>query len=132
VLFTAEEYELAGARDYQRRHGGERHVAAFETDFGMGAPEAIGVGTEERVRSMAPLLPVFARFGVRELRPRAFGADVRSIVEAGAMGFDLEPDGHHYFDTHHTAADRLDVVRSEDLRRNAAATALLAWILADG
>jgi Zn-dependent M28 family amino/carboxypeptidase len=131
VLFTAEEYELAGARDYRRRHGGERHVAAFETDFGMGAPEAIGVGTEERVRSMTPLLPLFARFGVHELRPRAYGADVRPIVEAGAMGFDLEPDGRHYFDTHHTAADRLDVIRPDDLRRNAAATALLAWILAD-
>jgi Zn-dependent M28 family amino/carboxypeptidase len=131
VLFTAEEYELAGARDYQRRHGSERHVAAFETDFGMGAPEAIGVGTEERVRSMTPLLPLFARFGIRELRPRAYGADVRSMIEAGAMGFHLEPDGRHYFDTHHTAADRLDVIRPDDLRRNAAATALLAWILAD-
>jgi hypothetical protein len=47
------------------------------------------------------------------------------------MGFHLEPEGRHYFDTHHTSADRLDVVRPDDLRRNAAATALLAWILAD-
>jgi len=131
VLFTAEEYELAGARDYRQRHGAERHVAAFETDFGMGTPDAIGVGTEERVRAMTPLLPLFARFGIRELRPRAYGADVHPIVETGAMGFHLEPDGRHYFDTHHSQADRLDVVRPEDLRRNAAATALLAWILAD-
>jgi hypothetical protein len=131
VLFTAEEYELAGARDYGQRHGAERHVAAFETDFGMGPPDAIGVGTEARVRTMAPLLPLFARFGIRELRPRAYGADVHPIVETGAMGFHLEPDGRHYFDTHHSEADRLDVVRPEDLRRNAAAIALLAWILAD-
>jgi hypothetical protein len=47
------------------------------------------------------------------------------------MAFHLEPDGRHYFDTHHSAADRLDVIRPENLRRNAAAIALLAWILAD-
>jgi hypothetical protein len=45
--------------------------------------------------------------------------------------YDLEPDGHHYFDVHHSAADTLDVIRPEDLRRNAAAVALLAWVLAE-
>jgi carboxypeptidase Q len=131
VLFTGEEYGIAGALDYRRRHGGERHVAAFETDFGMAAPEAIGVGTDERARAMAPLLPAFERFGITTFRPRAFGADVRPIVETGVMGYSLEPDGRHYFDVHHTAADTIDRIRPEDLRRNAAAVALLAWVLAD-
>src|SRR5262249_4679246 len=35
VLFTSEEYGLAGAEAYRRRHGHEHHVAAFETDYGM-------------------------------------------------------------------------------------------------
>jgi carboxypeptidase Q len=131
VLFTGEEYGLAGAIDYHRRHGAERHVVAFETDYGMAAPDAIGVGTEERVRAMTPLLPLFQRFGIRELRPHGFGADVHPLVESGAMAFDLEPDGHHYFDIHHSDADRLDAIRPEDLRRNAAAVALLAWVLAE-
>jgi carboxypeptidase Q len=56
---------------------------------------------------------------------------VQPIVEAGAPAFDLEPDGHHYFDIHHTAADTLDKVRPEDLRQNAAAIALLAYLLAE-
>lgn len=131
VLFTGEEYGLSGAQAYAAAHGGERHVAAFETDSGMAAPEAIGVGTAERVRAMTPLLPAFGRFGVRTFRPRAFGADVRPIVERGAAAYDLEPDGRHYFDLHHTAADTLDKIRPEDLRRNAAAIALLAWVLAE-
>jgi hypothetical protein len=131
VLFTSEEYLVAGAKAYRARHGDERHTAAFETDYGMGEPDAIGVGSEERARAMAPLLPLFARFGIRRFRPHAFGADVHPIVEAGAVGFDLEPDGHHYFDVHHTEADTLDKVRPEDLRRNAAAVALLLWVLAD-
>ena len=131
VLFTGEEYGLAGSADYARRHRTEHHVAAFETDVGMAAPDAIGVGSEERARAWAPLLPAFEPFGIRRFRPHAYGSDVKPIVEAGAMGFDLEPDTHHYFDIHHTAADTLDKIRPEDLRRNAAAVALLAWTLAE-
>ena len=131
VLFTGEEYGLAGARAYRQRHGDEHHVAAFETDYGMGAPDAIGVGSEGHVHAMAELLPAFGRFGIRRFRPHAFGADVEPIVETGAQGFDLEPDGHHYFDIHHTAADTLDKIHPDDLRRNAAAIALLAYWLAE-
>ena len=130
VLFTSEEYELAGAKEYFRRHEGERHVAAFETDYGMGAPDAIGVGGDGAVAPMMPFLPSFARFGVRRFRDRAFGADVAPLVQAGAAAFSLLPDGRHYFDIHHTEADTLDKVRSEDLRRNSAAVALLAYVLA--
>ena len=131
VLFTGEEYLLAGAKAYRERHGREHHVAAFETDYGMAAPDAIGVGNEETARALAPLLPVFERFGIRRLQPHAFGADVQPIVETGVPAFDLEPDGHHYFDIHHTAADTLEQIRPEDLRKNAAAIALLAYVLAE-
>ncbi len=131
VLFTGEEYGLAGAAAYAGAHRHERHVAAFETDFGMAAPDAIGVGSEQAVKTWTPLLPAFRRFGIRRFRPHAFGSDVKPIVDAGAMPFDLEPDGHHYFDIHHTEADTLDKIRPDDLRRNAAAIALLAWVLAE-
>ena len=131
VLFTGEEYGVGGASSYRKRHGGEHHVAAFETDYGMAAPDAIGVGTDQRLHEMVALLPAFAPFGIRRFRPHAFGADVEPIVDTGVPAFDLEPDGHHYFDIHHTAADTLDKIRPEDLRRNAAAIALLAYLLAE-
>jgi carboxypeptidase Q len=86
---------------------------------------------EEAVRAWAPLLPAFQRFDIRRFRPHAYGSDVKPIVDAGAMAFDLQSDGHHYFDIHHTAADTLDKIRPDDLRRNAAAVALLAWVLAE-
>lgn len=130
VLFTAEEYGLAGAKEYQRRHRGERHVAAFETDFGMGAPDAIGVGGgASAMQAMTPFLPAFERFGIRRFRDRAYGADVAPLVRDGAAAFALLPDGRRYFDVHHTAADTVDKIRPEDLRRNAGAIALLAWAL---
>jgi Zn-dependent M28 family amino/carboxypeptidase len=131
VLFTGEENGLAGARAYRQRYGDEHHVAALETDYGMAAPDAIGVGSEARVEAMAPLLPAFAQFGIRRFKPHAYGADVDPIVATGAAAFDLEPDGRHYFDIHHSVADTLDKIRPEDLRRNAAAIALLAYLLAE-
>ena len=131
VLFTGEEYGLSGARAYRAQHGSDHHVAAFETDYGMGAPDAIGVGSEERVQAMAALLDAFGRFGIRRFQPHGFGADVAPIIETGAAAYDLEPDGRHYFDIHHSDADTLDQIRPEDLRRNAAAIALLAYVLAE-
>ena len=131
VLFTGEEYGLAGARAYKQQYGDEHHVAAFETDYGMAAPDAIGVGDEARVAAMNPLLPAFAPFGIQRFKPHAYGADVALIVETGVPAFDLEPVGRHYFDIHHSAADTLDKIRPEDLRRNAGAIALLAYFLAE-
>lgn len=130
VLYTAEEYGLAGAKDYHRRHRQERHVAAFETDYGMAAPDAIGVGGVGTVPAMTPFLPAFAPFGIRRFRDRAFGSDVAFMVREGAAAFSLIPDGRHYFDIHHTDADTLDKLRPEDLRQNAGAIALLAYVLA--
>ena len=80
---------------------------------------------------MAPLLPAFERFGIRRFRAHAFGADVEAIAEAGAPAFDLEPDGHHYFDIHHTEADTLDKVDPAQLADDVAAVAVLAYIAAD-
>jgi hypothetical protein len=107
-------------------------VAAFETDYGMGAPDAIGVGGgPAAMQAMTPFLRSFGRFGIGRFRDRAFGADVAPIVREGAAAFSLLPDGRRYFDVHHTAADTLDKIRPEDLRRNSGAIALLAWILAN-
>jgi hypothetical protein len=132
VLFTGEEYGLAGAKAYHQQHAREHHVAAFETDYGMAAPDAIGVGGGDAgVQALTPLLPAFARFGIRRFQTRVYGADVEPIVNDGAIAFNLQPDGRHYFDIHHTEADTLDKIRPEDLRRNAAAIALLAYVLAE-
>ena len=78
VLFTGEEYGLAGARAYKQQYGDEHHVAAFETDYGMAAPDAIGVGNEARVAAMDPLLPAFAPFGIQRFKPHAYGVGRRT------------------------------------------------------
>jgi Zn-dependent M28 family amino/carboxypeptidase len=39
--------------------------------------------------------------------------------------------GTHYFDWHHTAADTVDKIDLDDLRRNVAAMAVMTYVLAD-
>jgi hypothetical protein len=65
-------------------------------------------------------------------------------VTQGGGGSDIEPLGilgvpmlaptttvAHYFDWHHTQADTVDKVNSEDFRRNVALLSVLAYVLAD-
>jgi len=40
-------------------------------------------------------------------------------------------DSSTYFDYHHSQADTLDKVRPEDLRRDIAAVAIIAYVVAD-
>ncbi len=127
VWFGSEEVGGFGARDYARRHGGDHHVLAAESDLGadriwrfqMKLPD---VG--ERIASaVAPLGIVHAAGEGGD------GADVGPIVEKGAVGLDFNQSALHYFDTHHTADDTLDRVDPEMLRQNVAAwTAMLAIV----
>ena len=50
---------------------------------------------------------------------------------AGVPQIGLWQDTTYYFDYHHTAADTLDKVDPSDIRKNVAAMALLAYMLAD-
>src|SRR5205809_563220 len=114
----------------KRAKAGRRaRIAVSPPATPMAAPDAIGVAGGDT--AMRALLPAFARFGIGRFRARVFGADVAPIVKDRAIAYNLQPDARHYFDIHHTEADTLDKVRPEDLRRNAAAIALLAYVLGE-
>ena len=132
VLFTNEENGTAGAKAYFAEHHRERHVAAMEADTGGGAPHGFRIGKSEA--DLAPFLPLrrlFAPFGAENLRPGAGGADIKPLIEAGVLGIDIDNDISHYFDFHHTDPDTVDQVDPEHLQKNAAAMALMAYILAE-
>ncbi len=134
VLFTNEENGLAGGRAYAGTHANDlpKHVAAIETDSGGASPMGFGVsageGAEEIVRSIATSL---ASIGAGEVTPQGGGADIGPMRSAGVPQLGLRQDTTHYFDYHHTAADTLDKVRPDDLARNVAAMAVMAYRLAE-
>src|SRR3979490_1491055 len=59
------------------------------------------------------------------------GADLGPMEPASVPLVRVQTDGTHYFDIHHSAADTLDKIDPEELAKNAAAIAVLAYALAE-
>ncbi len=132
VLFTNEENGLRGGKAYFEAHKTERHVAAIEADVGSGAPWGFGVGqTQADVDALSPFTPLFVDLGADHLKLGGGGADISPLTKTGVLGLGLHPDISTYFDLHHSEADTIDKIVPQHLERNAAAIALMAYILAE-
>jgi hypothetical protein len=108
------------------------HVAAIEMDGGAEAPRGFGAGVDansmESVRQIGSLLE---RIGAGEITPGGGGSDIAPLLRDGVPGIGERTTGAHYFDWHHTVADTLDKVDSEEFRKNVAAMAVMGYVLAD-
>lgn len=132
VLWTNEENGLAGARAYRVWAGDsvKRHIAAIEMDGGAETPLGFGVSGPlfARATEIGKLLD---SIGAGAIMRGGGGADISPLMRDGVPGLALRTTGEHYFDWHHTAADTVDKVDPEDLRRCTAAMAVMAYVLAD-
>lgn len=135
VLFMNEENGLRGARAYAAAHAAElpRHVAALEMDAGGGKPVGVvlraGEGATDMVRPwLSPLVGLGAG---AMLAQEAGGADLTPLLPARVPFFGVRQDGSRYFDVHHTHADTLDKVEPEALAKSTAATAWMAYVMAE-
>ncbi len=133
VLFTNEENGLRGGRAYHEAHGQEPHVAAMEADSGAAKPQGFGIKTEDpaQVEALARFAPLFAGIGATAIAAGHGGADISPLIKDGVLGISVRPDGSGYFDLHHSPADTVDKVDPMHLQMNAAAMALMAYILAE-
>jgi carboxypeptidase Q len=75
--------------------------------------------------------PLFTALGADALEAGGGGADISPLTADGVLSLGLQPDVSGYFDLHHSAADTIDKIDPEHLERNAAALALMAYILAE-
>ncbi len=146
VLWANEENGAKGSRAYtDSLHGDLRHhVAAIETDGGMEPPVALEAGVqitgtdstdtlrvaraEARLKEIAPLL---SGLGVTRVTDGGGGTDIGALMKLGVPGFSVRTTMAHYFDWHHTDADTIDKIDPMALRQNAAALAVLAYVLAE-
>jgi carboxypeptidase Q len=148
VLWTNEENGLRGGTTYheQAKASGElvSHVAAIEADsggeppagFGLGLPALRGKPEEEAAKQRA--LELLRRIGkllegiqAGDIRDGGGGADIGPLMREGVPGLGLRTTGERYFHWHHSHADTLDKVNPEDLRKQVAAMAVMAYVLAD-
>jgi hypothetical protein len=122
VLFANEENGLRGGLGYSAAHGGERHVAAIESDLGGGGPRGWGVTATPEQRAW--LEPGLAGSGMETI-DEGGGADISPLTRLGVLSIGLLPDHAHYFDVHHTRADTVDKIDPAALADSTAALAAL-------
>jgi carboxypeptidase Q len=134
VLFTNEENGLRGATEYAKAHADELkdHVMAMEADSGGFAPIGFSVdGNEVAQQQAAEIASLLDGIGATHTEAGHAGADIGPLSKAGVPALVLDVDGSRYFDYHHTAADTLDKVNPDDLKKAVAAAAVLTYVVAD-
>jgi carboxypeptidase Q len=136
VGWMNEENGTAGGKTYFDLTSASRaqHVAAIESDSGSGRP--LGVAAHlapEAMLRLKPLMAALAPLGatVLEHRDGGTGSDVDFLDEGGVPTLAPLVDTRTYFDYHHSAADTLDKVDPDNIRRQVAVLAMMAYFLAD-
>lgn len=135
VLYANEEGGLVGAKSYVKAHQQDMHqiVLAAESDFGAGKIWRFDT------RVMADNLPLMDQIatlleplGIERGHNKARGGpDVSVLPAEGVAVFSLFQDGTDYFDYHHTPNDTLDKVDPQSIKQNAAAYAVVAYMVAE-
>jgi Zn-dependent M28 family amino/carboxypeptidase len=132
VLFTNEENGVRGARAYYEAHGKEKHAGGIEADSGADKPRGFSVGgTDEQVREIQRYSALFAGLGASVIEKGWGGVDISPMMKDGMVGVGVRPEAANYFDMHHSPADTVDKIDPHHLQANAAAMALMAFILAE-
>lgn len=142
VLWTNEENGLRGGKAYAKDHAAElkNHVFAFEADSGGFPPVGISFEMKEGTKPellakvtsrLVEVARLAAPIGVREVKVGHSGADVGQMVDGGVVAGGLSTDWRTYFDYHHTEADTLDKVDPAILADGVAASAVIAYVIAD-
>lgn len=134
VCFMNEENGLAGGRAYYEAHKDEmaKHVVALESDSGGFTPRGFAFDATNAdmpdLKAMGSLLEVL---GAERITGAGGGADVSPMNAAGVPLASYVPDGHRYFDVHHSALDTIEQINERELEAGAAAMAAMLYMIAD-
>lgn len=134
VLFAgAEEVGLYGSTAYSEAHIDEKFAVGLESDFGADRVWRFESNFRESNPGLhARLAGAVARFGVSNSNGVASGgADLNVVRDQNGALVDLQQDGTHYFDLHHTPDDTLDKIDPAQLRQNVAVWTQVVGILAN-
>lgn len=136
VAWMNEENGQRGAKAYfdAVRDKLPTQFAAIESDAGAGRP--LGIQTSvlaEDMKSLDALKTVLRSLGapIIDRRDRLGSGDLSLLEDAGVPSFEPLLDTRAYFNYHHTAADTLDKVDPQELKRQVAMLAVLTWYLAE-
>ena len=134
VLFTNEENGLRGGNAYRDQHQAElkNHVALLESDGGVFDPDGFGfTGPDEARATVSAIASLVKGLGASTVAASGGGADIGPAGEAGkipTLSHNVKGD---YFLIHHTPADTIARITPKQVSDNAAAIAVMAYVIAD-
>jgi carboxypeptidase Q len=136
VGWMSEENGSAGGQAYSKLNGAAllQQNAAIESDNGAGTPLGVSAHVPaEAVSLFKPLMAALAPMGasIFDKREEAAGSDVAYLDAAGVPTLAPLVDTRTYFDYHHSAADTLDKIDPENIRRQVALMAMMAYFVAE-
>ncbi len=131
-----EENGLRGGNGYLDAHRSEvaKHILAIEADSGGYRPEGFGLSDKAPPQARANLIEIaklLAGIRANSIAANGGGADIGPLMKEGVIGANLDVDGSHYFDIHHTRADTLDKVNPQELALCVATMAVMVFTVAD-
>ena len=134
VLFTNEENGLRGGNAYREQHAAElkNHVALLESDGGVFDPDGFGFSGPDEARAVVVAVASLLKgLGASTVAASGSGADIGPAAAAGkipTLSHNVKGD---YFLIHHTQADTIARITPKQVSDNAAAIAVMAYVLAD-
>jgi carboxypeptidase Q len=136
VGWMSEENGSSGGQTYAKLNSATlaRHIAAIESDNGAGRPLGVSAHiTPESLTRLKPLMKSLAPMdaGILDHRGEAAGSDVAYMDALGVPTLSPIVDTLTYFDYHHSAADTLDKIEPDNIRRQVAVLAMMAYFLAE-
>ena len=136
IAWMNEENGTRGARAYLEANtaNAATHIGAIESDNGAGRPFGLRASVPASTsRLFAPLQAALQPIGagVFQRQDALSTGDLSGLERAGVPSFAPLIDTSSYFDYHHSAADTLDKLDPDNLRRHVALMATTAWFLAN-
>jgi len=131
VAYGAEEIGLLGGFAYRDKYKAElsNHIMASESDFGGVAPYEVHYNWTEGRDDMEALAELLGLPLIK--KDTSGGPDIGPIKREGVPTMRLQQDGTDYFDLHHTPDDTFDKIDPDEMAKNTAAFAAMAWITAN-
>src|SRR5580700_7619315 len=136
VGWMSEENGSAGGQAYFNLNSAalERQIAAIESDEGAGRP--LGVSAHVLPAALAQFNPLMTALSpmsatLLDRSEQAGGSDIRYLDAAGVPTLSPIVDSRTYFDYHHSAADTLDKIDPDNIRRQVALMAMMAYFVAE-
>jgi carboxypeptidase Q len=134
VLFTNEENGGRGGTGYRDAHKEElaNHVLLLESDGGVFDPAGFGfTGPDPARRTVTTIGSLLKPLGADPILASGGGADIEPSAQAANLPVMAHVVNGDYFLIHHTPADTIARITPKQIASNAAAIAVMTYVVAD-